>query len=131
MTRNTKMLALALTCTLLVAGGLTIGKGVVLGKNSPPATQVVQLHAKAGRYNEVNPTLEVRRGIPVEITIRNEESGAIPHDLVLVGLGVKTPKAVEPGEVSTLRFTPSQAGEFAYTCTLHPGLMDGRLIVRP
>ena len=131
MSRNTTMLALAIACTLLVAVGLTIGKGVVLGKHSPPETQVVQLFAKAGKYNEVNPTLEVRRGIPVEITIRNEESGAIQHDFVLVGLGVKTPKPMEPGEASTLRFTPSQAGEFAYTCTLHPGLMDGRLIVRP
>lgn len=130
MSRKT-MLALALACTLLVAGGLTIGKGVVLGKNSPSAPQMIQLQAKAGKYNEVNPTLEVRRGVPVEITIRNDESGGIPHNFVLVGLGVKTPKALQPGEVSTLRFTPSQAGEFAYTCSLHPGLMDGRLIVRP
>ena len=105
--------------------------GIVLGKGQLASPQTITLQAKAGKYNEVNPTLEVRRGIPVEITIRNEESGAIPHDFVLVGLGVKTTKTLQPGEVSTLRFTPSQAGEFAYTCTLHPGLMDGRLIVRP
>jgi plastocyanin len=123
------MLYLALACAFLVAAGLTIGKGVVLGTN--PAPQMIHLQAKAGRYNEVNPTLEVRRGVPVEITIRNDEPGAIPHDFVLVGLGVKTPKAIQPGEVSTLRFTPSRAGEFAYTCSLHPGLMDGRLVVRP
>ena len=128
MSRKT-MLSLAVGCTLLVAGGLTIGKGVVLGKNPPP--QVIHLQAKAAKFNEVNPTLEVRRGVPVKITIRNDEPEAIPHDFVLVGLGVKTPKAIQPGEVSTLRFTPSQTGEFAYTCTLHPGLMDGRLIVRP
>jgi plastocyanin domain-containing protein len=130
MSRKT-MLSLALACTLLVAGGLSIGKGVVLGKNSPPATQIIQLQAKAGKFNEVNPTLEIRRGVPVEITIRNDEPEAVLHDFVLVGLGLKTPKALQPGEVSTLRFTPSQTGEFAYTCTLHPGLMDGRLIVRP
>lgn len=125
------MLFVALACTLLVTGGLIIGKGVVLGKGQLPSPQTINLQAKAGKYNEVNPTLEVRRGVPVEITIRNDEPGAIPHDFVLVGLGVKTPKAIQPGEVSTLRFTPSHPGEFAYTCTLHPGLMDGRLIVRP
>jgi plastocyanin len=128
MSRKT-MLSLAVGCTLLVAGGLSIGKGVVLGKNPPP--QVIQLQAKAGKFNEVNPTLEIRRGVPVEITIRNDEPEAVLHDFVLVGLGVKTPKAIQPGEVSTLRFTPPHAGEFAYTCTLHPGLMDGRLVVRP
>jgi plastocyanin domain-containing protein len=123
------MLSVAVACTFLVAGGLALGRGIVLGKNAAP--QVIHLQAKAGRYNDVNPTLEVRRGVPVQITIRNDEPGAIPHDFVLVGLGVKTPKPIEPGEVRTLRFTPSQAGEFAYTCTLHPGLMDGRLLVRP
>ncbi len=125
------MLSLAVAGTLLVAGGLILGRGVVLGKVQSPAPQTIHLQAKAGKYNEINPTLEVRRGVPVEITIHNEEPGSIPHDFVLVGLGVKTPKAIQPGEVSTLRFTPSQPGEFAYTCTLHPGLMDGRLIVRP
>jgi plastocyanin domain-containing protein len=92
---------------------------------------VFQLQARAGKFNEVNPTLEVRRGVPVELTVRNQEPGAILHDFVLVGLGVRTPKPLQPGEVSVLRFTPSQAGVFAYTCSLHPGLMDGRLIVRP
>ncbi len=130
MSRKT-MLSLALACVFLVAAGLTIGKGVVLGKGQLPPPQTITLQAKAGKYNEVNPTLEVRRGMPVEITIRNDEPGSIPHDFVLVGLGVRTPKAIQPGEVSTLRFTPTQPGEFAYTCTLHPGLMDGRLIVRP
>ncbi len=125
---RTMMVALAVLCLTLVAGGLTVGKGVVLGRNQPP--QTIYLLAKAGKFNEANPTLEVRRGIPVEITIRNDEPGAIPHDFALVGLGVKTPTPLQPGEVSTLRFTPSQPGEFAYTCTLHPGLMDGRLIVR-
>ena len=130
MSRKT-VLYLAIAGGVLIAGGLTIGKGVVLGKSQASAPQVIQLQARAGKYNEVNPTLEVRRGIPVEITVRTEEPGAIPHDFVLVGLGVKTPKPVQPGEVSTLRFTPSHPGEVASTWTLHPGLMDGRLIVRP
>ncbi len=125
------MVTLAAACLLLVAGGLTVGKGVVLGKNQPPSPQTIHLLAKAGKFNEVNPTLEVRRGVPVEITIRNDEPGAIPHDFVLPGLDVRTPKLLLPGDSTTLRFTPSRSGEFAYTCTLHPGLMDGRLTVRP
>lgn len=67
----------------------------------------------------------------MEIPISKDEPRAIPHDFILVGLGLKTPKPLLPGESATLRFTPSRSGEFAYTCTLHPGLMDGRLVVRP
>lgn len=128
---RTMMVTLAAAGLLLVAGGLTVGKGVVLGKNQPPSPQTIHLLAKGVKFNEVNPTLEVRRGVPVEITVRNNESGAVPHDFVLVGLGARTPKPLQPGESTTLRFTPSRSGEFAYTCTLHPGLMDGRMIVRP
>jgi hypothetical protein len=125
------LLALLVACMLFVAGGLTVGKGVVVGKNRPPAPQRFLLRAEGGKYNGVNPTLEVRRGLPVEITIRNEEPDAIPHDFVLAGLDVRAPKLLLPGESATLRFTPSRSGEFAYACPLHPGLMDGRLIVRP
>jgi len=128
---RTMMVTLAAAGLLLVAGGLTVGKGVVLGKNQPPSPQMIHLLAKGVKFNEVNPTLEVRRGVPVEITIRNDESGAIPHDFALVGLDLRTQKPLQPGESSTLRFTPSTPGEFAYRCTLHPGLMDGRLVVRP
>ena len=67
----------------------------------------------------------------MEIPISKDEPRAIPHDFILVGLEVRTPKLPQPGESATLRFTPSRSGEFAYSCTLHPGLIDGRLIVRP
>jgi plastocyanin len=126
-----KILSTILVAIALGAAALAIGQGVVLGKSSPAAPQVLRLTAKAGKFNDVNPTLEVRSGTPVEIVIRNEEPGSIPHDFRLVGLEVKPSQVLQPGESTTLRFTPSRPGEFAYTCSLHPGLMDGRLIVRP
>ncbi|MBI4842609.1 MAG: cupredoxin domain-containing protein [candidate division NC10 bacterium] len=114
----------------LGALAFVFGQRIVSGKSEPPAQRIL-LRAEAGKFNGSNPTLEVRRGVPVEITVRNDEPGGIPHDFALVGLDLKTPKALQPGEPATLRFTPSRPGEFAYTCTLHPGLMDGRLVVRP
>ncbi len=129
MSRRT-ILPVVLTCMVLAAVALAIGYNVVSGKNDS-APQRILLRAEAGKFNGANPTLEVRRGVPVEITVRNDEPGGIPHDFALVGLGVRTLMPLQPGESTTLRFTPSRSGEFAYTCTLHPGLMDGRLTVRP
>ncbi|HSB68539.1 MAG TPA: cupredoxin domain-containing protein [Candidatus Methylomirabilis sp.] len=124
------ILWISIASCVLAAGGLALGQRVVSRKGEA-AQQSIFLQAKAGKFNEVNPPLLVRRGIPVELTVRNAESGAIAHDFVLVGLGIRTPKPLQPGESASLRFTPSRSGEFAYTCSLHPGLMDGRLIVRP
>lgn len=123
-------LRLALAMGAVAALAFAMGYGGVFGKARQPRQRIL-LQAQAVKFNGINPPLELRRGIPVEITIRNEEPGAIRHDFALVGLGLRTPRPLQPGESSTLRFTPASSGEFAYTCTLHPGLMDGRLIVRP
>ena len=121
------------TATIVLAAiiALAVAYGVGLGarEGSPPQTLV--LAAKGIRFNEVNPTLEIRRGVPTEITIQNNESGSILHDFVVVGLNARTAAPLRPGESAVVRFTPTQTGAFAYTCTLHPGMMDGRLTVRP
>ena len=116
---------LAVIMVLAVAYGLRLGAR----EGSPPQTLV--LAAKGIRFNEVNPTLEIRRGVPAEITIQNNESGSILHDFVVVGLNARTPAPLRPGESVVVRFTPNQTGAFAYACTLHPGMMDGRLNVQP
>jgi plastocyanin len=124
------LVILTLGVAVIGASLLLIGKGAGWGRTEAPA-QVIVLEAKAIKFNGGNPTLEVRRGVPVEITIRNQETGMIPHDFAVVGLALRTPKPLQPGEASTLRFTPSRPGDYGYVCTLHPGLMDGRLVVRP
>lgn len=91
--------------------------------------QALRLEARGTRFNERNPTLEVRRGVPVELTVQNAEAGPVPHDFIVAGLDVRTP-VLEPGQSATLRFTPDRTGEFLYSCMLHPGMMDGKLIVR-
>jgi plastocyanin len=124
----------------VIAGtGIAVGAIIVLavvfstrlGAREAAAPQTFVLTAKGIRFNEVNPTLEVRRGVPIEITIRNDEPGPILHDFVVVGLHARTPVFLRPGESAVVRFTPTQTGAFAYVCSLHPGMMDGRLTVRP
>jgi uncharacterized protein (DUF58 family) len=113
----------------IIALAVAFGAGFGAREGSP--TQMLTLTARGIRFNEVNPTLEARRGVPIEITIRNDEPGPILHDFVVVGLNARTPAFLQPGESAVVRFTPTQTGAFAYACTLHPGMMDGRLTVRP
>ncbi len=102
---------------------------VVAQRNGEAEPQRLRLEARNTRFNERKPTLEVRRGTPVEIVVRNTEAGAVPHDFTISGLDVRT-GILQPGDSATLRLTPTRPGEYSYSCTLHPGMMDGRLLVR-
>src|SRR4030042_6935123 len=90
-------LAVAATIALAVA----FGAGFGAREGSP--TQMLTLTARGIRFNEVNPTLEARRGVPIEITIRNDEPGPILHDFVVVGLNARTPASRQPGEYAVVR----------------------------
>lgn len=77
---------------------------------------------------EVNPTITVKRGQRVTITLRNDDAG-MQHDLVIEGLDVRL-EVVSCGETTRLTFTvPREPGEYVYLCSFHPRRMRGVFIV--
>lgn len=77
---------------------------------------------------EANPTITVKRGQKVTITVRNDDAGML-HDLVIEGLDVRL-EAVSYGETTQLTFTvPREPGEYVYLCSFHPRRMRGVFIV--
>ena len=77
---------------------------------------------------EVNPTITVKRGQRVTITLRNDDAG-MQHDLVIEGLDVRL-EVVSCGETTRLTFTvPREPGEYVYLCSFHPRRMRGVFVV--
>ncbi len=77
---------------------------------------------------EANPTITVKRGKMVTITLRNDDAG-MQHDLLIEGLDVRL-EAVSCGETTRLTFTvPREPGEYVYLCSFHPRRMRGVFIV--
>lgn len=77
---------------------------------------------------EANPTITVKRGQRVTITLRNDDAG-MQHDLVIEGLDVRL-EVVSCGETTRLTFTvPREPGEYVYLCSFHPRRMRGVFIV--
>lgn len=115
------------------AGGLLAGAvvllGLLAGRGAEAPARKLTLVAQAGRFNEANPTFSVTVGETVHLTIRNAETEPVLHDFFIAGLGVAT-GVLAPGETTTLVFTARQPGTYTYGCSLHPRLMDGRLVIR-
>jgi plastocyanin len=108
-------LAVATACGAEPAGDVSSGPG------GPEAIEVVAVD------NAFEPTrLELTAGEDVEIELTNE--GGTAHDLTIGSLEIST-GALEPGEVSTARFTVPE-GETAFRCTIHGG-MDGTIVGQP
>ncbi len=77
---------------------------------------------------EANPTITVKRGQRVTITLRNDDAGML-HDLVIEGFDIRL-EIVSCGETTRLTFTvPRAPGKYVYLCSFHPRRMRGVFIV--
>jgi plastocyanin len=71
--------------------------------------------------------ISVPAGSDVRLTFENRST--VPHNLTFQGPpNVATATVVAPGTSETLEFKAPDVGEYAFVCTLHPG-MGGTLVV--
>lgn len=71
--------------------------------------------------------VSVPAGADVRLTF--EDRSTVPHNLTFQGPpNVATATIVAAGASETLQFTAPEAGDYAFVCTLHPG-MGGKLVV--
>lgn len=103
--------------------------GPTLAKRTEPTREVL-LVAKGVRFNEVNPPILLRQGEAVRLIVRNEEPPGIAHDFVITGPKGKASAILKPGESQSVLFSADREGIYSYSCSLHPGLMHGQIIVR-
>lgn len=119
---------------LILLGGLALVAVLVVrldvigGTNAAEPARTITVSVQDMKFNQTNPPLELIVGERVAIVVANRES-SITHDFAIAGLGVRTNGYLEPGASQTVVFTPGKSGTFKYSCTLHPGLMDGQVVV--
>jgi plastocyanin len=71
----------------------------------------------------------VPAGSDVHVTFTNRAD--VPHNLTFGDpIAKATSTVVAPGATESLEFTAPAAGEYAFRCTIHPG-MGGTLVVQP
>jgi nitrite reductase (NO-forming) len=119
---------------ILLAGvALTTACGATAAAGGPGAGVAIPAPASATGAQQVTvtvgnsmhfapPSLVVRAGQPVELTLRN--GGGVPHDFVLAE-GVSSPIKIEAqgGQTARGMFTIETPGTYAFVCTV-PGHAD-------
>jgi plastocyanin len=98
--------------------------------SSAPAGETVEITVGTDTGAELKfdpPQVTIQAGTTVRVTFENRSS--MPHNLTFQApINVATATVVEPGSSETVEFKAPDPGEYAFVCTLHPG-MAGTLIV--
>jgi plastocyanin len=142
MSKKTVRLGLAGLVTALVLGGLVVaalagGASAASRRRDLGATpRQIQLEARGMAFyrigdltNEPNPTLAVRAGEQLEISLRNADPG-VSHDLVTTASDRPLIVPFSDATTRSVRWrAPSETGRYEYVCTLHERMMRGTLLV--
>ena len=124
--------AMVLAVALLPVAILVIALASFSLRHQPPAPEMapreIAMVAQGEHFNGTNPPLDLRKGETVAITVENRDPNN-SYDFRISKLSVRT-GYLHPGESERIVFRPSKAGVFSYGCTLHPGIMEGQVIVR-
>lgn len=97
---------------------------------SAPSGEIVEITVgtDTGADLKFDPAeVTVQAGADIRVTFENRAS--VPHNLTFQGPpNVATATIVAAGASETLEFMAPDAGEYAFVCTIHPG-MGGTLVV--
>lgn len=107
---------------LSMVGATTLLRGETLVRQ-------VEIIAQNMHFNQTNPPIVAQVGERVEVMVQNTEDRPLAHDFSVPAFGSKT-SFLQPGQSETVSFMAKRAGTFKYACTLHPGAMNGLVIIQ-
>jgi nitrite reductase (NO-forming) len=88
---------------------------------SPTATTTAKTVTVTGtEYAFAPATITAKVGQPVTVMFKN--NGTYPHNFTIAELGVHS-ETIQPGQQTTVTFTPTKVGSYTYECTV-PGHAD-------
>lgn len=81
---------------------------------------------KDNKFNVTNPDITVKINQPLKISIVNQDFRK--HDFIVDDLNINTGFISSGQDFATL-IASDKVGSFRYYCSIHPGIMEGKIIV--
>lgn len=82
---------------------------------------------KDNKFNVTNPDIIVKIDQPLKISIANQDFRK--HDFIVDDLNINT-GYISSGQDFTTVIASNKSGSYRYYCSIHPGIMEGKIIVK-
>jgi plastocyanin len=123
---NNNIIAI-IAISFIVVGSLW-GIGNLISQNNTQlsTSEGVILLMKDNKFNVTNPDITVNINQPLKITIANQDFRK--HDFIVDDLNINT-GFISSGQDFTTVIASDKIGSHRYYCSIHPGIMEGKIIV--
>ena len=124
---NNNVIAI-IAISFIVVGSLW-GIGNIISQNNTHLSKSdgILLLMKDNKFNVTNPDITVKVNQPLKINFANQDFRK--HDFIVDELNVNTGFISSGQDFSTI-IASDKAGVLRYYCSIHPGIMEGKIIVK-
>ena len=123
---NNNIIAI-IAISFIIVGSLW-GIGNIVSQDNPQFSKndgIIML-MKDNKFNVTNPDIAVKVNKPLKITIANQDFRK--HDFIVDDMNINTGFISSGQEVTTV-IASDKIGSHRYYCSIHPGIMEGKIIV--
>jgi plastocyanin len=119
---------IAIVAISFIVVGSIWGIGNLISQNNTQFSKSggVLLLMKDNKFNVTNPDIIVKIDQPLKISIANQDFRK--HDFIVDDLNINT-GFISSGQDFTTLIASDKVGSFRYYCSIHPGIMEGKIIV--
>ena len=123
---NNNIIAIIAISFIVVGSLWGIGNLISNNNNQLIDKGGVLLLMKDNKFNVTNPDIDVKVNKPLKITIANQDFRK--HDFIVDDMNINTGFISSGQEVTTV-IASDKIGSHRYYCSIHPGIMEGKIIV--
>jgi plastocyanin len=124
---NNNIIAI-IAISFIVVGSLW-GIGNLISHNTTQLSKSegILLLMKDNKFNVTNPDITVKINQPLKITIANQDFRK--HDFIIDEMNINT-GFISSGQDFTTIIASDKIGSYRYYCSIHPGIMEGKIVVK-
>ena len=124
---NNNIIAIVVISFIVVGSIWGIGNLISQNNTHLSKSEGVLLLMKDNKFNVTNPDIIVKIDQPLKISIANQDFRK--HDFIVDDLNINT-GYISSGQDFTTVIASNKLGSYRYYCSIHPGIMEGKIIVK-
>jgi plastocyanin len=124
---NNNIIAIIAISFIVVGSIWGIGNLISQNNTHLSKSEGVLLLMKDNKFNVTNPDIIVKIDQPLKISIANQDFRK--HDFIVDDLNINT-GYISSGQDFTTVIASNKSGSYRYYCSIHPGIMEGKIIVK-